>query len=360
MIKLPIHRKNRKKDVWILFWILTPFVLFVNCLLFGKRYFLDGDVFLMATLVTFPVLGLSWFLHAWVAAVVRKKFSRNRDMIRRSALSILFCSALSIITLCLIFTGYDYVHFLGYELNQGRLNWALAACVIGNIFISVFHENAASFDKWKTTLIETEQLKKESMQSKLLGLKSQVSPHFLFNSLNTLSSLINIDPSRATTFLDEMSKVYRYLLRNHEEQIVELGTELKFVESYFYLLRERYGSGVKLEVNVKEHFLGKLLPPLTLQILLDNILKINKISKEKPLSIAIGVNESGWLEIKNNVQKRIADNNDMSETGISNISNKIRILSEHNIEIDDSGTFQLIKVPLMVPEKEIMNQHESV
>jgi two-component system LytT family sensor kinase len=198
------------------------------------------------------------------------------------------------------------------------------------------------------------------MQSKLVGLKSQVSPHFLFNSLNTLSSLISLEPSRASAFLDEMSKVYRYLLRNHEEQIVALGTELKFVESYFYLLRERYGTGVKLEVSVPETYHKRFLPPLTLQILLDSILKVNKISKEQPLYISIGVNNSGWLEISNNIQKRIAGCCDMSETGIFNISNKIRILSEHNIEIDEAGALQFIKVPLMANEKEILRQHEPI
>jgi two-component system LytT family sensor kinase len=357
MNKRPYYKKN---DLRILPLLLIPFVVLINFLLFGKRYFLDGEVFLWATMFTFPVLAVSWLLHMLIAKGVQKRFYRHRDMIRRSAVTIVLFFALTSFTLLFLFNLYDRLHFLGYEFNQGRLNWALAVCIIADIFITVFHESAASFEKWKTTLIETEHLKKESMQSKLAGLKSQVSPHFLFNSLNTLSSLIGLDPSRASVFLDEMSKVYRYLLRNHEEQLVALGTELKFVESYFYLLRERYGSGVKLEVSVPEIFHKTLLPPLTLQILLDSILKVNKISKEQPLYISIGVNDAGWLEISNNIQKRIADCCDLSETGIFNISNKIRILSEHNIEINEAGSLQFIRVPLMANEKEILRQHESI
>ena len=204
--------------------------------------------------------------------------------------------------------------------------------------------------KWKTTLTETEQLKKEHMHSQLLGLRSQVSPHFLFNSLNSLSSLIIDDPRRAELFLDEMSKVYRYLLRNSEE-LVELGLELNFLHSYFYVLKTRYGAGVQLCLSVDDGYASKLLPPLTLQTILDNIFRENLISKQKPLNVNIRTDESGWLEISHNVQKRISETLMSDNLGMVNITNKFRLLSRHNIRIEESEGYRYLHVPLIDVEQ---------
>lgn len=335
-----------------------PFMILINYLLFGGRYLLDGYTFLAATAVTSIILTFSWHAHIWVAMTLRNRFPRDRDMIRRLCLMIFLFVLMTWVTLAVIFWGYDYFRFLGYEIDENVYNGALAGSVVLNIFVSVVNESLSSFEKWKTTLTETEQLKKEHMHSQLLGLKNQVSPHFLFNSLNSLSSLIIEDPAEAERFLDEMSKVYRYLLRNNEEQVVELGTELQFTSSYFHLLKARYGKGVELVVDIDEKYHGKMLPPLTLQILLDNILKLNLISKERPLSIYIYMNNSGWLEIKNNVQRRISETVLRDEQGIANISNKYRLLCQNSIQIVEAGKHRIMQVPLISPEQIVA--HESI
>lgn len=348
MIKLP---RYTKRDTRILLAFLVPFALILNYLLFDNLYFTDIGVFVAATLVTFFIQTLSWLMHTWVATTVRNRFIRDRDMIKRMAISLFLFIIMTGITLTLIFYGYGYVNFMGYELDESKYNWALTIGVIVNIFATVVHESVSGFEKWKLTLTETEQLKKEYMQSQLFGLRSQVSPHFLFNCLNSLSSLISESPAQAEQFLDEMSKVYRYLLRSSDEQIVELGTELQFVHSYFHLLKARYGTGVDLVVDIKDSDRGKLLPHLTLQILLDNILKLNLISKDRPLSIHISINAFGWLEVKNNIQNRITGDVVPDEKAISGISNKFRLLCHHSLEIDDNGKDRIIKIPLLLNEQ---------
>lgn len=344
MIKLVQYTS---KDSIIQASLLVPFVIVLNYLLFGSRYIFEGRVFLLGTLATFIIMAASWQCHTWVAVVLRQRFSRDRETIKRLFIAIILFIIMTGITISILFLGYDYIRFLNYELDEPRYNQALAIGALINIFVTIVHESVHSFEKWKQTLIETEQLKKEYMQSQLLGLRNQVSPHFLFNSLNSLSSLISDQPVEAGAFLDEMSKVYRYLLRNNEEQTVEMETELQFVRSYYHLLKTRYGSAVELTVNVSESDRKKLLPPLTLQILLDNILKINLISKLKPLKIDIYVNDEGWLEIKNNVQKRISEETIPEETGIANISNKFRLLCQHSLQIIENGIYRIIKVPLI-------------
>src|SRR5215217_6801615 len=137
----------------------------------------------------------------------------------------------------LFFWIYKTVHFPGADFNAANYQTALLLGAGVNVFVTFIHEAVSRFEKWKAVLVENEQLKKEYMQSQLLGLKSQINPHFLFNSLNSLSCLINDDEQEAELFLDEMSKVYRYLLRNNDEELVSLHTELDFIRSYFYLLK---------------------------------------------------------------------------------------------------------------------------
>lgn len=344
MINLPLYAK---KDSLIFIGISVPFAILLNFLLFGRRYYLERNVFIGATVVTLLIMSLSWKAHMWVSLTLTNRFPRDKDIIKRVSIAIFLFTLMSGVTLTILFWGYDYFRFLNYEIDESMYNWALVTGIILNVFVTIVYEGVSSFEKWKTTLTETEQLKKEHMHGQLLGLKSQVSPHFLFNSLNSLSSLISEDPAEAEQFLDEMSKVYRYLLRNNEEQIVELGVELQFVRSYFHLLKARYRNGVELSVNVDPTLHQKLLPPLTLQILLDNILRLNLISKDRPLSINIQVNDSGWLEIKNNIQRRISDTVIKEEMGIANIARKYQLLCQHSIEIDDDGKERIIKVPLI-------------
>ncbi len=355
MINLPQYTK---KDRWIFLSVCVPHVIFLNILLFGKRYFTDITVFVAATMFTFIIMASSWHLHTWVAVTLRNRFSKDSDLVKRMAIAVVLFILMTGIIVTMIFYGYNYFHFLNYEFDEKVYDWALATGMLLNIFTTVIYESVYSFEKWKTTLTENEQLKKEHMHSRLLGLRSQVSPHFLFNSLNSLSSLINDDPARAEIFLDEMSKVYRYLLRHNEEQIVELGTELTFVRSYYHLLKARYGKGVELVIEVDEKYYKNLLPPLTLQILLDNALKVNLISKEKPLSIYIYVKESGWLEIKNNIQKRIAESAIPDDSGIANISTRFRLQSHQSINITENDNFRKIKVPLMSSKQTV--GHESI
>lgn len=344
-----------KRDNWIFLAVIIPFVVWLNYLLFGKKYFAGPLTFLAASACTFLIMGISWQFQTWVAVTLRSRFRREAELIKRLAIGIFLFILITAVTLTILFWGYDYIHFLGYEIDEAHFNWALASGVVVNIFATIVYESVWSFEKWKTTMRETEQLKKEHMHSQLQGLKSQVSPHFLFNSLNSLSSLISESPAEAEQFLDEMSKVYRYLLRNNEEQVVELEIELQFLRSYYHLLKARYGRGVDLRVKIDQGTEPRYLPPLTLQILLDNILKHNLISKEHPLYIDMYVNKDGWLEVRNNVQHRIADNSGSIESGLLNISNKFRLLCQHALQVSDNHDYHYIRVPLMNADQHILS-----
>ncbi|MFC5411082.1 sensor histidine kinase [Larkinella bovis] len=148
-------------------------------------------------------------------------------------------------------------------------------------------------------------LEKEKTDAQLRAMQAQVNPHFLFNSLNSLSSLIEEEPQRASQFVDQLSMVYRYLLRANDQQLATLSSELEFIRSYFHLLKTRHGDGLSITIRVNPEAMHQLLPPLTLQLLVENAVKHNVISLKKPLTIEILGDETGYLTVRNNLQRKV-------------------------------------------------------
>ncbi len=180
------------------------------------------------------------------------------------------------------------------------------------------------------------------MNSQIEALKNQISPYFLFNSLNSLSALIRSNPDEAEVFLDEMSGIYRYLLRKNSRRLISLQEELEFARSYPQLLKTRYGIGLHCELNVSECYHTRLLPPLTLQLLIENAVKHNVVSRSSPLYIRIFTNDEGWLTVANNLQeKKIAV--ESNKVGLSNISANYKLLNQPDIIIEKTDqTFSVI------------------
>ena len=341
------------KDTQILLAVLIPMTLVLNYVLFGTRYFKELSVFLIAGAVTFVILALAWMAHGWVAVTLRNRLPNENDTNKRLVIAIAIFSIMTAVTLTLVFWGYDYINFFGYILDEGKFTGAYIVGFVANIFVTLLHEGVYRFEKWKATLLETEQLKKEYLQSQLLGLKSQMRPHFLFNSLNSLSSLINENPAQAEAFLDEMSKVYRYLLRNNEEQLVKVKDELNFLHSYFYILKARHGDGLELHIEVDDKQKDLFIPPLTLQMLAEAALNYNTISKNSPLVMRIDSSADDEIRIINNRQKRVMNEADFDTSSIENIINKYKLLSSRHIKFSANEECHQIMVPVFA--NELMN-----
>src|SRR4029079_9617844 len=196
------------------------------------------------------ILGFAFFIYGLVAISLRNRFPEDNQLLKRLTICISIFFLMSAVFISLILRGYDYFEFQGYEYEESDFTKSYVAFMVINVFLTFLNEGVSRFEKYRATVTETEQLKKEYMQSQLLGLKSQMNPHFLFNSLNSLSSLIHEDADTAEEFLNHMSKVYRYLLRNNEEKLVTIETELHFIQSYYFLLRSRHEEGLQLDIDV--------------------------------------------------------------------------------------------------------------
>jgi len=200
----------------------------------------------------------------------------------------------------------------------------------------------------KTRIIELEnvKLKKESLTSQLKSLKDQINPHFLFNSLNTLSSVIRVGKKEsALRFVDDLSNVYRYVLERYKENTVQLADELKVLESYIFMLKERFGDKLVIHIDIPEKIQSAVVPPMALHVLIENAIKHNEVSAASPLIIDVkGANEE--IVVRNKLQKKIMDQDKLG-LGLSNLSKRYELLSGQEIFITASESEFIVKIPII-------------
>jgi LytS/YehU family sensor histidine kinase len=213
--------------------------------------------------------------------------------------------------------------------------------------ITFINEAMANWENWKNSLSEGEKLKNAYQRSKLLGLKGQINPHFLFNCFNTLSGLIHENPERAESFLDEMTRVHRYLLRSDDEYLVTLQDEMKFASAYLNLTKERFGNAISISIHLVPAALTKKIPPLSLQVILENIIYTNALDKKNPLSIQIKADDEDHLSISHSIHEKIIVQDQLNlEEGLDNLIMKYRLLDAQEVIVNESDTNREIILPL--------------
>jgi two-component system, LytTR family, sensor kinase len=343
------------KDYMVLGITIIPLTLALNSVIFGSDYYSNWPHFLFATAITALSLSINFVLCVAVAVILKKRFPEERLVGTRLTLMLTCFILFTGLFLYFLFKGYEQFPFLNYTFNEFGFTWAYMGMAIVNIFFTLLHEAIARYENWKANLAETEALRKVYRQGRLLGLKSQVNPHFLFNSLNSLSSLIHEDEKKGEKFLDEMSKVYRYMLQNDEEALVPLRTELNFFESYIYLLTARHQDGLKVNMLIPDEKKDLLLPPLTLQTITENIMAQNSVCRDCPLIISLQTGNDNSLTIEHNVLPKLAsDPADETDPGLENLIKKYRLLNRPGVAIETEGSSRTIHMPLISNKEEVV------
>jgi LytS/YehU family sensor histidine kinase len=189
-----------------------------------------------------------------------------------------------------------------------------------------------------------QKLKEENLIFQNQTLKNQINPHFLFNSLNTLSSLVNTQTETAEFFINRLSSIYRYILENGPKDKVSLQAELAFVNDYFSLHKIRSDDKIQLNSNVKDADKYEIIP-VSLQLLIENAIKHNMATRESPLKIFIYL-ENQYIIVKNNLQ-RMATQLKSTKTGLKNLSERIRLMTGKELIIEEAKDYYLVKVPLL-------------
>ncbi len=228
------------------------------------------------------------------------------------------------------------------------------------------------FDHYRTSMLNARDyaLKLETNNQRILkleqatllarfeALKSQINPHFLFNTLGALMALIEEDRAMAVDFVQELSRVYRYLLVIRDKRLVELSRELAFIESYAYLVSKRYESSVSIRIDIGRKYLDRRLPPLSLQLLLENALKHNVISARRPLTVEIYVENDSRIVVRNNLQvKNVLETS--NKIGLENLRNQYHFFTQEKVMVTSDDSYFTAKIPLLPPAQELENNMEQ-
>jgi len=284
---------------------------------------------------------------------IQKRFSSAGDMFKRIAIMLPVFYMMNAVSISGFFYIFKSFPLLPCIAKQDMFLLTLVyACVMSTV-ITFINEGVVNWEAWKASLTETEKLKNVYQRSRVLGLKGQINPHFLFNCFNTLSGLIQEDENKAEKFLDEMTKVHRYLLRSDDELLVSLNMEIKFAESYLYLARERFGEAIRYTINIDNVALQNKLPPLSMQVILENIIYSNALNKKNPLTISITTGNDNKLSVVNSVHEKTVVQNFEVDDGLDNLLNKYKMLNAPGISIKEQDNKRTLLLPLF-DNKEVL------
>ena len=226
----------------------------------------------------------------------------------------------------------------------------IAIVAMINLLMILLFEGLYFFRQWRYSILEAEISKRKQAESQYNALKNQVNPHFLFNSLNVLSALIDEAPEKATDFIDRFSRIYRYILESHESGLSSVAEEIAFLNDYFKLQKIRYNENILLEISLEASTLQSYVPSLTLQLLVENAIKHNEVSREHPLKIEITERE-GRIMVMNRIKQRSRDV-ESHGTGLKNLEERYALLTENAPSFRVEKGLFIVSIPLLNPEEE--------
>lgn len=350
-MKIP---KNKKKKIYfeIIGWII---VVIATSTMFG--YFFQGSQLFSSLSYYIKFTSFGWGLgfafglgHSLIGYYTEKKldWTKNLKMANIISLSLYITYGIIVSLTVSYMFGLFVLENTGEVLHVDALLKALMIMFLDLIFIAIYYSTYLT-KYWKKSIENNEELKRENLLAKYEALKNQVNPHFLFNSLNTLSGVVEQKPELSTAFIKKLSDIYRYVLEQSDQELVSIIQEMKFVEDYIFLLKMRFGdalifnSELSSEINIQ-------IVPLGLQMLVENAIKHNIISDDMPLKIEIGI-EDGFVILKNNIQTKTTIVSDKKSQGLENLKKRYSYLSGSSIEIIKSDSEFIVKLPIIESEK---------
>lgn len=237
-----------------------------------------------------------------------------------------------------------------YQISGIIENWQIIRIVslvnvICVIFVTHVYETVFLIKERQGDQLQFARLEKAKAEAELDALKSQIDPHFMFNSLNTLSYLIENNQEKALLFNDKLADVYRYILMNKDKELVPLQAEIEFLNNYFTLLKLRFGNSIYLNYPTTKSLNNYLIPPISLQVLLENAVKHNEFDEKQPLQIAMNVDEKHLSFI--NTKRRKELSRPSSKVGLKNLNERYRIILQEELFIESTTKQFLVRLPLL-------------
>lgn len=330
--------KDKKNRLLYMFGIGLMISSLFKPLFFRRDPFFD-DIFVTIIIATVIVLEGNFRIDIWLESKYSWVSMPKKRIIFQFLASLFY-------TMLLLYVLLFTIHILKsgkYELINPKMGQVFIPAIFVTIAVLAIDIGYQFFKAWKQSLIEVEKYKTESAQAQLQNLKNQLNPHFLFNNLSVLTSLVYKNQDKAVDFINELSKVYRYILDNKNAELVSLQEELAFLEHYIYLLKIRFGDNIQFLIKNTE---GGYLPPMCLQMLVENTIQHNEASQANPLKVRI-YTENKHLIVENAIQPR-SDSTESSQIGLRNIESRYAFFTEKKIEIINNGKIFKVVLPLIL------------
>lgn len=339
-MKTPFTNERRLRLIGI------PLVSLLFMFLYNEDPLTSPVVVIQEFFISFTFTFTLWEGNRAIVMNMRRWYPHNEQTARRLMLqipiAILFTAATSLFI-------YELFGWFGVVICESMSQKIVSAAVnlIPTLLILSIYESAYFFEEWKQNFQRSEALAKENIRSQFEALKSQLDPHFLFNSLNTLAALIEDENDPAQKYLEQLSDVYRYVLVSQQKETVPLHEELAFVASYVYLNKTRFRDNLIVKNELPEDALLRPVPPLSLQILVENAIKHNVVSRDKPLTLRLSMDTHGYITVENNVQKKNVLEKS-TKIGLQNMINRYALLTSERVEVRHTADFFSVRIPPLV------------
>jgi sensor histidine kinase YesM len=250
------------------------------------------------------------------------------------------------IPICVALSVLWYAFSRQPEPDWDAIFKASVLCVVCVVFITHTYETVFLIRSWETDKLKGEKMERARVEAELEALKNQIDPHFIFNSLNTLSHLIENDSVKAREFNDNLADVYRYILFNKDRNLVLLKEELTFLENYVSLIKIRFGDAFQLKIDSKQSSVEQfLLPPISLQILIENAIKHNEFSDIDPLTVNVALEQESII-VSNELRPK-RHRKPSSRLGLANLNERYRLVTEKEIIIDQLNGLFVVTLPVL-------------
>nr|WP_298998857.1 histidine kinase [uncultured Allomuricauda sp.] len=319
----------------------------IGILFYAFHNFKEQPNFLEVFLNGFLGIGISYTFH-----FINQFLNKSIDWKKQTGLRLL----LGIVIHLIVGTGIVYLSLRTYEQiypsysffsNKEEMAFVkmlvllFSVVLVYNIIYFAFY----SYQQYvKGQLLESK-IRRWQTELQLKALKSQLSPHFLFNCLNALSTLVTKDVNAAERFIRSLAKSYDYTLSNYQNTLVQVSEELEFVKSYYFLMKTRFQESIALEIDIPESILHTRIPPMTLQMLVENAMKHNVADIENELKIRI-IGDKGFLEVTNNITKK-RKGVQSTQIGLQNIESRYQLLANKPILVEDINSQFRVKIPIL-------------
>lgn len=305
-----------------------------------------------------PWYGLIPLMMVWTALIwegdrmIEWTLNKNRpgqDLVRKLVTFFFLSLAFSaVVSLALILAAEKWVFLQPPGRSWIILKLGLTLGTRINLFLQVVNVIFFFSNRYRDKLVEAEAAKRAITQAQLQAIRSQVNPHFLFNNLNVLASLVIRDNPEANRFIEEFATVYRHVLHSEQKELVELREELDFIRHYIFLLNTRFPESIVFEIRIDPAYEAFYVVPVALQMLVENAIKHNIASKTHPLTIKIFVDAHAGLVVENNLQRKpVAEEG--KQIGLNNIRQRYELVGQRNMVVQRGTDFFSVTLPLIQP-----------